>query len=304
MTGPTKIPTPDGRSLDVYLAGPEHGRVLLFLDGTPGAGVPATFLVAAAAERDLRYVSYSRPGYGSSTRRPGRTVADVTDDATVVLDHLGVDRCYVLGWSGGGPHTLACAALLPDRVLAACALASIAPYPSPGLEFLAGMGVENIEEFGAALAGSAELQPLLERWWPQFRDVTPEQIADALGDLVPPVDRAALTGTFAESMARDMRQALRGGIWGWHDDDLAFTKPWGFDLASIRVPLAVWQGGQDRMVPFAHGAWLVAAIPGVRAHLLPEHGHLSLAVDSIGRILDDLLSSAPDPRSGPDHSAA
>jgi pimeloyl-ACP methyl ester carboxylesterase len=296
MIRPRQIPTPDGRSLDVYVSGPEDGPVLLFHDGSPGAGTPSARFLAATGERGLRYVAASRPGYGSSTRREGRNVADVAEDSVTVLDHLGAARCYTMGWSGGGPHTLACAALLPDRVIAATSVASVAPYAAEGLDFLAGMGEENIVEFGAAVGGSAQLQPLLEAQWPALRDVAPEAIADALGDLVPPVDRAALTGDLAESMAEDLHVALSEGIWGWHDDDLAFTQPWGFDLASIRVPLSIWQGEQDRMVPFAHGEWLAAALPSAHAHLLPEHGHLSLAVDSIGLILDAMLESVPTAR--------
>ena len=292
MIQPRAIPTPDGRSLDAYLAGPEDGPVLLFHDGSPGAGTPSPRFLAATNERGLRYVAFSRPGYGASTRRPGRSVADVAGDAAAVLDHLGVERCYTMGWSGGGPHTLACAALLPERVIAAAAVASVAPYASAGLDFLAGMGEENIVEFGAALAGPARLQPYLEAQWPELRDVAPEAIADALGDLVAPVDRAALTGDLAESFADDMHRALSTGIWGWHDDDLAFTRPWGFELASIRVPLSIWQGEQDRMVPYAHGVWLAAALPRARAHLLPDHGHLSLGVESIGLILDDMVANA------------
>jgi pimeloyl-ACP methyl ester carboxylesterase len=288
-----QIPTPDGRSLDVYAIGPTDGPVLLFHDGTPGAGTPSPRFLAASAERGLRYVAFSRPGYGASTRRPDRTVAAVAEDTVAVLDRLGVERCYTMGWSGGGPHALACAALLPSRIIAATAVASCAPYEAEGLDFLAGMGAENIIEFEAALSGSAALLPVLEAQWPQLREVAPEEIADALGDLVPPVDRAALTGDLAEALAEDIHIALHDGVWGWHDDDLAFTRPWGFDLASIGVPLSIWQGEQDRMVPFAHGAWLAAALPNARAHLLPEHGHLSLGVDSIGRILDAMIASVP-----------
>ena len=291
MVQPQRIATPDGRSLDVYIAGPADGSVLLFHDGTPGAGTPGRKFLAAAAERGLRYVAFSRPGYGASTRRAGRSVADVAEDAVTVLDHLGAERCYTMGWSGGGPHTLATAALLPDRVIAATAVASVTPYEAEGLDFLAGMGAENIVEFNAALAGPAALQPLLEAQWPTLRAVAAEDIADALGDLIPPVDRAALTGELAEEMAEDLHVALGNGIWGWFDDDLAFTRPWGFDLTSIRVPLSIWQGEQDRMVPYAHGVWLAAALPRAHAHLLPDHGHLSLAVDSVGPILDAMLAS-------------
>ena len=148
--------------------------------------------------------------------------------------------------------------------IAATAVASVAPYAADGLDFLAGMGAENVVEFDAALAGSAALEPLLEGQWPALRDVAPDDIADALGDLIPPVDRTALTGELAQEMAEDIQIALRDGIWGWFDDDIAFTRPWGFDLASIRVPLSIWQGEQDRMVPYAHGEWLAAALPHAR----------------------------------------
>jgi pimeloyl-ACP methyl ester carboxylesterase len=292
MTEPMQIATPDGRSLDVFVAGPENGEILLFHHGSPGVGLPSAKLVAAADERDLRYVAITRPGYAGSTRRPGRRIADVVDDVVATLDHLGADRCFTMGWSGGGPHTLATAALLPERVIAAATVASVAPYRADGLEWTAGMAQENIDEFGAALSGSATLQTALEEWRPGMASVTADEVAASLGGLIPPVDRAAITGVFADELADELRRSVGSGIWGWHDDDLAFTAPWGFELADIRVPVAIWQGDEDRMVPFAHGQWLAGRIPGVRAHLLPGHGHLSLAVDSLSQILDDLRSLA------------
>jgi pimeloyl-ACP methyl ester carboxylesterase len=292
MTEPIQIATPDDRMLDVFIVGPEDGEVLLFHHGSPGVGVPPAKLLAAAAERGLRYVAITRPGYAGSTRRPGRRVADVVDDATAVLDHLGADRCFTMGWSGGGPHTLACAALMPKRIIAAAAVASVAPYEADGLDWTAGMGQENIDEFEAALAGPEALQAFQESSAPSIRNMTADEVADSLGDLIAPVDRAALTGELAEDVADDLRRALSGGTWGWHDDDVAFTSPWGFELAAIRTPIAIWQGTDDRMVPFAHGQWLAGRIPGVRAHLLPDHGHLSLAVASLPAILDDLRSLA------------
>ena len=283
-------PTPDGRSLEVRVAGPTAGEVLLFHHGTPGVGMPSPGMVDAAAARGLRLVSFARAGYAESTRRPGRAVADVAEDAAAVLDHLGVDRCLTMGTSGGGPHALACAALLPDRIRAASAVASVAPYDADGLDFLAGMGPENIEEFGATLAGSDALEAFLSSIAPSFAQVTGPEIADAFGGLVLEVDRKALTGEFAESVAEDVREALSAGIWGWHDDDLAFARPWGFDLAGIGVPVDVWQGEQDRMVPYAHGVWLADHVAGAHAHLSPDHGHLSLTDSSIGTILDELVA--------------
>jgi pimeloyl-ACP methyl ester carboxylesterase len=280
---------PDGRRLDVYVAGPEDGIPLLFHHGTPGAGLPFAPFVHTLFERGLRLASYSRAGYGSSTRRPDRAVVDVVEDMAAVLDAIGADRCYVLGWSGGGPHALACAAQLRG-VISAATIGGVAPYAADGLDWLDGMGAENIEEFGAAVAGSRQLTTYLDREARELAVVTPEAVADAFGDLIDEVDRGALTGPFAAWSADLFHEALRPGAGGWFDDDRAFTTPWGFDLDEIAVPTFIWQGAHDRMVPFAHGEWLAAHIPGARPRLFAEHGHLSLAVDSLPRIVDELLS--------------
>ena len=280
---------PDGRSLDVFLAGPEDGTPLLFHVGTPCAGLPFAPFVETLAERGLRYVSFSRPGYGSSTRQKGRAVVDVVDDLAAVLNAIGADRCYVIGWSGGGPHALACAARMPERVIAAATIGGVAPYPAEGLDWQAGMGAENIEEFGAALAGSDELIAFLGPAAAELRVVTPDGVADAFGDLIDEVDRGALTGAFSAWSAELFHEAVRVGYWGWFDDDMAFVRPWGFDLDEIQASVSIWQGAHDRMVPFAHGEWLAAHIPGARPRLFAEHGHLSLAVDSVGQIVDELM---------------
>jgi pimeloyl-ACP methyl ester carboxylesterase len=284
------VQTPDGRSLDVYSGGQEDGIPLLFQSGTPSAGIPYPPFLETLAERDMRYVAFSRAGYGSSTRRPGRSVADVATDVATVLDQVEADRVYTIGWSGGGPHALATAALLPERVIAVATIGGVAPYPAEGLDFLAGMGEENIEEFEAALAGPEQLIPFKERAAPIWRNVTPGEVADAFGDLIDDVDRGSLTGAFAEWGAELFHEALREGYWGWFDDDMAFVKPWGFELAAIRAPVFVWQGGHDRMVPYAHGEWLAAHIPTAVPRLLPEQGHLTLVLDSMPRILDELLT--------------
>jgi len=281
-----------GGVLDVAVAGPEDGIPLVFHHGTPNSLILFEPFIEATVKRGLRYLSYSRPGYGNSTRKPGRKVADCSRDTVEIIDQLGVDRFFVIGWSGGGPHALACAALLPQRVIAASTIASIAPWGSQNLNWLAGMGKENIEEFNAALAGPDELRLFLERVGPEFAQVTGEQIIAAFGDLVGDVDKAALTGEFGAFLAHNVREALHNGFWGWFDDDIAFISDWGFDLTLINVPVTVWQGAKDQMVPFAHGQWLAEHLPAVQARLLPEHGHLSLAVGSFSKILDDLIASA------------
>jgi pimeloyl-ACP methyl ester carboxylesterase len=234
----------DGRVLEVDVSGRDGGIPLVVHHGTPGERSQYPPFVEAAVARGLRFVSYSRPGYGGSSRRPGRAVADCAADTAAILAHLGADRCYTLGGSGGGPHALACAALLADRVLACATVAGVGPFGAEGLDFLEGMGRENHEEFGAALAGPAKLQAYLKQEARAFAGVTGEQVVAALGDLVSAVDVAALTGDFAAYVAASFRQAVTNGIWGWFDDDLAFTRPWGFDLESISVPVVVWQGGR------------------------------------------------------------
>jgi pimeloyl-ACP methyl ester carboxylesterase len=207
-----------------------------------------------------------------------------------ILDTLGAERCYTHGGSGGGPHALACAALLGDRIIKVASIAGGAPWRADGLNWLDGMGASNKAEFDAALEGPVALAQHLEREAAQLAGVTGEQLAAALGDLVSDADRDALTGEFAAHAAARVRAAVGAGIWGWVDDDLAFTQPWGFALNKIAAPVTVWHGTEDRFVPFSHGVWLAEHVPGASRALRTGEGHLSLAVGSYAEILDDLLA--------------
>jgi pimeloyl-ACP methyl ester carboxylesterase len=286
------ITTPDGRDLEVVSAGPDDGRCFLWHSGTPSAAGIFPPALAETANRGLRFVTFSRPGYAASTALPGRSVGDVAGDVTVILDSLGVDSFICAGQSGGGPHALACAALLTDRVLATATLAGAAPWPAEGIDWFTGMGPENLDEFAASMKGAAALTPLLEREAAHLREVKPADVAAALGGLVSDVDKQALTGEYAEYITNNFRRAVSTGIAGWRDDDLAFVTPWGFEVMSIVTPVAVWQGGEDRMVPSTHGAWLAGHVPGAEPHLLPEEGHLSLAINRFGHVLDGLIAMA------------
>ncbi|MEN3307595.1 MAG: hypothetical protein V7603_3797 [Micromonosporaceae bacterium] len=271
--------------------GPGSGLPLVVHHGTPGAAVPFPPMVDAAARHGLRTVHCSRPGYGASTACPGRTVADAAADTAAVLDALGADRFVTLGYSGGGPHALACATLLPERCLATASVAGVAPFRAAGLDWAAGMGAENIEEFAAASAGAEVLRGYLLAQLPALAAIQGPGLVEALGDLLSPVDRGQLASGFADFLAESFRHAVSGGIDGWRDDDLAFIRDWGFPLSGARQ-VAIWQGGQDRMVPFAHGEWLAARVPDAAARLRPEAGHLSLLVGAIDEIIDDLASRA------------
>jgi pimeloyl-ACP methyl ester carboxylesterase len=283
-----------GRVLDVLVGGPEDALPLVFHTGTPSGLLWYPPLAEAATARGLRTVLYSRPGYGGSTPQPGRLVADAAADVDKILERIGADEFVTAGWSGGGPHALACAALLPVRCLAAATIAGVAPSDSPGLDWMAGMADENHEEFGAALAGEAELTAFLDAAAGSLREISAAQVADGLGGLVSEADKAALNGEFADYLADGLRSAVTPGIDGWRDDDLAFVRDWGLSLDALghATPVAIWQGDQDRMVPASHGAWLAANIPLARARIRPGEGHLTLMINKVGEIIDDLMTLA------------
>lgn len=287
----TSISLPDGRTLDIRVSGADDGPVVLFHHGTPGSVLPRRLMAAQAAERGLRLVTYSRAGYGDSDRMAGRTVADIAPDVAAILDHLGVERAMTAGWSGGGPHALATGALLPDRITGVLCMAGVAPYEADGIDFLAGMGEDNVIEFGAARQGEPDLRALLTEMRDELKDATPEAIKTELSTLLPDVDRALLTDETGEDMAAEFREGLKRGVDGWLDDDLAFTVPWGFELSKMTVPTFIWQGSADLMVPFAHGQWLAANVQGATAHLLDGEGHLSIGIGALPTMLDELRAT-------------
>ena len=278
---------PDGRVLDVQVSGPPQGVPLIWHHGTPGWSYQASDKRRVLHERGLRMVAYSRAGAAGSTRNRGRSVADVAADVAAIADHLGADRILTGGGSGGGPHALATAAGLPDRVLAALAVCCLKPYVGQD-DFLEGMGADNVEEFTLALQGEEALRPFVEQQRAEVIEADATGIIRALDSLLPDVDRAVLTGEVGADLIRN----LQGGVeevYGWMDDDFAFAKEWGFDLAALAVPTYLWQGSADLMVPFHHGEWLAEHIPGVVPHLVDGEGHLSILVGAFDRMVDELL---------------
>ncbi len=269
---------PDGRNLDFRISGPETGMPLVFHHATPGAGTPLRTIDRALHDHGFKTVRTSRPGYGGSTRHAGRAVVDVVGDIRALLDWIGVEECVVVG---GGPHALACAARLRG-VRAALVIASVAPYGA-GFDFMEGMGEGNLIEFRTAEGGEEALRTLVAAASDEIRSTPAENVVESL----PAADRAVLTEELGEDLAAGFEEALRAGIDGWVDDDLAFTKPWGFEVEEIAIPTALWLGSADRMVPFAHGQWLTAHIPGVVAHLEEGEGHLSIALGAIDQMIDE-----------------
>lgn len=261
----------DGRRLHYYETRAEDGTVpplaVLWSHGTPNLGEPPTPLFRAAAERGIRFIGYDRPGYGPSTAHPDRSIATSVEDVATLLDVLGVHRFAMLGHSGGGPHTLACAALLGDRLIAGVDISGPAPYGSPGLDYFTGMVPSGAEELRSAAAGREVLEKFLAA-----SDYDPEMFT--------PADHAALRGSWSWLMNITGR-ALEGGTVGMVDDNLAYAAPWGFDVAEIRRPLLVCHGEQDRVVPAAHGRWIAAQVPDAELRTYPAAGHVSV-LDSAG----------------------
>lgn len=282
----------DGRTLDVLLAGDGDSSFgLVCHHGTPSDATIWSDWHEDALSNNLRLVAISRPGYGLSDRLEGRRVASVAEDVEDVLDALGIIEFVSLGWSGGGPHALACGALLPERCKAVSSLAGVGPYGEPDLDFLDGMGPENVEEFGIALEGEEALRRWMDEHAEPYRTIADEELAEALGGLVPEIDVLALNEQgLAAIWAGSMRRCFTNGWDGWIDDDMVFCNHWGFEPSEITVPVAVWQGDLDLMVPFAHGEWLLRHIPTATARLEPGHGHLSLLADRRQAIIDDLTS--------------
>jgi pimeloyl-ACP methyl ester carboxylesterase len=286
------VTTPEGRRLEVRIAGPEGGPTVVAHPGTPDDARLKSDIRSAGAERRVRHVSYARPGYLESDRHEGRSVASCAADVRAIADALDIDRFHVVGWSGGGPHALACASLLRDRVISAATVAGAAPHDGLGLDWSAGMGDENVEELGLAEQGADQLLPFLEREAEEIRGSTPEDLLRILGDLVSEPDRAFLSGDYAEESLAGLQNALSNGVLGWLDDDLAFIRPWGFDLDSISVPVSIWQGREDRFVPITHGEWLAEHVRRARSHLLENEGHISVSRHRYGDVLDELLAQS------------
>ncbi len=278
------IKTRDGREIQIMQDGDLDGIPVVVHHGSPGSRKLSSNAIADAAEQGIRLIGFDRAGYGGSTPSPGRTVADVANDVETIARALNLDRLTVWGISGGGPHALACAALLPDLVAGVASLAAPAPYIADGLDWSAGMGESNIDEFNAAVNGRRELEEFIEVETPGILSADPETLLDGLKSLLSPVDSEVLSGDFVFELINNMIEGIRNKRDGWIDDDLAFVKSWEFDLGQIQIPVLLLHGKQDNFVPYAHGEWLTDQIPGVESRILPDDGHITLLVNRISEV--------------------
>jgi pimeloyl-ACP methyl ester carboxylesterase len=281
----------DGRALAVYEDGDPNGVPVVVQHGTPASGLLDRNWVTLAREQGIRLIGYDRPGYGGSTRHAGRSVGDCAADVEAIADALGLDRFATWGISGGGPHALACAALCDDRLAAVASLAAVAPYEAESLDWLAGMGDANIVEFGATLEGEPALRRFLENEAAGMRQASAKDIVAVFDSLLGPADRAVLSEEFAAEILQSSAHGLADGVDGWLDDDFAFARPWGFDVATSDRPVLLLHGADDRFVPIAHGRWLAERVRGVEARLTgDEDGHLTLIARRIGEVHEWLLA--------------
>jgi pimeloyl-ACP methyl ester carboxylesterase len=270
------VATPDGRVLAVQEAGDPVGQPVLVHMGMPNSRHLYGPNAADAASRGLRLICYDRPGYGRSTPQPGRTHADCAADVQAICAALHLDQIAVWGISGGGAHALASAALLPDLVVAAASLAALAPYGAEGLDWFDGMGQGNVDDFRLCLTDNAAARAKAGADRERFLAASAADLAEPLRSLLSPADAAVMTGELADYMALLMHEGLAPGSEGWWEDECAQISPWGFGLADISVPVLVVHGRHDRFVPFGHGQWLAAHVPGAEAWLLENEGHLTL----------------------------
>ena len=277
------VATADGLQLGVAEYGPPDGTPIISIHGTPGSryGGPPPDKPDLYERLGARVIGFDRPGYGISSRRRGRVVADAASDVKAIADALELEEFAVTGGSGGGPHCLAVATLLGPRVSRAACVVGVAPLGSPGLpeaEWIDGMTQGNVNEFTWAMQGEETLRPNLE-------SQAGEDLARVAADPANPLgeeyemsdgDREIMARPeYAVRMQRLMQEACREGVDGWLDDDLVFVKPWGFDLGELTVPTMVWYGTDDTLVPPAHGRWLAENVPGAMVVTM-DGGHLEL----------------------------
>ncbi|MBB4761576.1 pimeloyl-ACP methyl ester carboxylesterase [Actinoplanes digitatis] len=280
-----EVKAADGRLLTASDAGPANGRPVFLLHGTPGSRTGPRPRASVLHRRGIRLISYDRPGYGRSDRHPDRRVGDAAADIAAIADSLGLKRFSVVGRSGGGPHALAAAALLPDRVHRVATLVGMAPN-DPGVDWFSGMTSENVSEF--AKASDSDLSAIQVRLlWKALRTAAePRSLLDHLLPQMTTTDQLVLNdATIQALLVEAYKEAVRSGPYGWIDDVVAMRRDWGFKLDEIDVPVRLWHGADDNFAPAGHARWLAGQIPGAMLDLVSNSAHFS-AIE----VLPDMLT--------------
>jgi pimeloyl-ACP methyl ester carboxylesterase len=279
----------DGRELELYASGPEDAAPLIVHHGIPGSAGPLPPLETAAHAAGLRYVSYARPGYAGSSRLVGRCVADTATDVAAILLHLGADSCVVTGWSGGGPHALATAAALPEKVAGCLLIGSLAPYTAEDLDWFDGLAEQNEQSTRLILDGDQDgLRALLVPYAAQENFADIDSFIAMWPSMLPGRDRRALHSDFGAALALHMGAGASQGIEGWMDDLLAQFVDWGFDPESVSCPVLVWHGANDLVVPRTHWIWFDEHLPTAQSVLKLEDGHFSLMAEHADEMVSQL----------------
>jgi len=267
------LTTPDGRTLAFVQRGADDGFPVIVCHGTPGSRFARHADPELYARHGVKAVAYDRPGYGLSDANVGRSVADAVPDIRALADELGFERFAVVGGSGGAPHALACGALLGDRVIRVGALVTPAPSDAQDFDFFEGLADLNVKEFGAALEGRESIETFLQPLVEGIRENVDGVIEEMLTEL-PEIDRERASQPAARAIMRESwLEAVRQGSRGWADDDLAFAKPWGFELEDVTVETRVWQGELDVLTPRPHGEYVASRLPNARFEVLEGGGH-------------------------------
>lgn len=286
-----KVQVPDGRWLAVEVTGALDGSPVFLMHGTPGSRSGPKPRGIVLYRLGVRLISYDRPGYGGSDRHENRSVADAAADVAAIADDLGIDRFAVVGRSGGGPHALACAALLPRRVTRAAVLVGLAPANAPDLDWYSGMGESNVDDYSTVDNDASAIALSLTTRAAHTRQ-DPESMVRFLRPSLSASDRRVVDDVaMRRLLAATWAEAVQHGAEGWIDDVLALRRNWGFDVRSVNCRVRLWHGEDDTFSPVGHTRWLAAQIRNAELEVQPGAAHFN-AVEMLPQTLTWLTAAS------------
>jgi pimeloyl-ACP methyl ester carboxylesterase len=276
----------DGRELAWRWWGDREGTPVLRLQGTPASRLSRNPDPTIQRDLGVSYLMADRPGYGGSTRKPGRGVADITDDLVALLDDQGLDRVPVMGTSGGGPHALAIAARHPERISAVTVVVGAALLAPDEVDRLVGV---NAEGYAAALKGWQALYDYLVPV--RLRLLSDEGMQGVLHD-APPTDRAIMESPSWQRISRaNLAETLRQGAEGWADESLVLNMHWDFDPRDVKPSVTWWHSEDDKNAPLSAARRVAAQLPHVDLRTWRGEGHFASLVHD-KEIVQELIGRA------------